>query len=694
VLILKAAAGEPIPLYGDGGNVRDWLYVEDHVDALLLAATRGELSRSYCVGGHGERTNKQVVEAICALLDERRPSAAPHSALITPVKDRPGHDRRYAIDPRISTELGWQPRHNFEQGLAATVDWYLANLAWCQAVRERAGYGGGRLLRRSATAAVGWARAERAQGTNRPRPYGAADASPPAGAGSRLTLRLTNTLTRAKSAFVPLQAGKVSIYCCGVTVYDLCHLGHARSYIVWDVLRRYLIWMGYQVTFVQNYTDIDDKILARAAAEGSTMEAVSERNIAAYISDMAALNILPADRMPRATRCLDAIRTLIGDLEAKGAAYSVDGDVYFAVLKHRDYGKLSGRDLTEQQDNASGRVATAEEARKHHPFDFALWKGAKPGEPSFPSPWGPGRPGWHIECSAMVREELGTTIDIHLGGADLIFPHHENEIAQSEAASGQELARWWLHNGMVNVGGEKMSKSLGNFTTIRALLDSGVSPMTLRLFVLQANYRKPLDFSAEALEAAATGWKGLNAALALAGPGTTPTPETDPSPALAAAGAGRGEGVGEAGWPDLAEARGRFQAAMDDDLNTAAALAVLFELARPLRSLANRLERGDQAAAADAATAAVQEREMLLAELAGVLGLVPEPPAEARGPEGEEVSGSSWIPEAEIMAQIEARKGAKAARDFTRADAIRATLRDQGIELIDRPGGVTEWLRG
>lgn len=341
-----------------------------------------------------------------------------------------------------------------------------------------------------------------------------------------MTLRLTNTLTRRVEPFEPLVPGQVSIYCCGVTVYDLCHLGHARSYIAWDVLRRYLIWCGNQVTFVQNYTDIDDKILGRAAEEGSSMQAVSERNIEAFVTDMARLNILPPDRMPRATQSLDAIRSLITELEAKGAAYSADGDVYFAVMKHAGYGKLSGRDLAEQQDNAAGRVATAEEARKQHPFDFALWKGSKPGEPSWESPWGPGRPGWHIECSAMVREELGDTIDIHLGGADLIFPHHENEIAQSEAATGHELARYWLHNGMVNVGGQKMSKSLGNFTTIRALLDSGITPMTLRLFTLQAHYRKPLDFSAEALEAAATGWKGLNAALGLA---STLTLGSDPA---------------------------------------------------------------------------------------------------------------------------------------------------------------------
>ena len=481
-----------------------------------------------------------------------------------------------------------------------------------------------------------------------------------------MTLRLTNTLSRRVESFEPLVPGQVSIYCCGVTVYDLCHLGHARSYIAWDVLRRYLLWSGYRVTFVQNYTDIDDKILGRAAEEGSSMQTVSERNIEAFVTDMARLNILPPDRMPRATQSLDAIRSLITELEAKGAAYSADGDVYFAVMKHAGYGKLSGRDLAEQQDNAAGRVATAEEARKQHPFDFALWKGSKPGEPSWESPWGPGRPGWHIECSAMVREELGDTIDIHLGGADLIFPHHENEIAQSEAASGQELARYWLHNGMVNVGGQKMSKSLGNFTTIRALLDSGITPMTLRLFTLQAHYRKPLDFSADALEAAATGWKGLNAALGLA----ASTSSADPG-----------------ATPELAAARARFAAAMDDDLNTSAALAVLFELAKPLRALANRLERGDSSAAAEARAPDLVDQGQLLLELAGVLGLQSETEAKTS-------STSPGPSDAEIQAQIDQRQAAKAAKDFPAADGIRDGLRALGIELIDRPGGITEWLRG
>ncbi len=492
-----------------------------------------------------------------------------------------------------------------------------------------------------------------------------------------VSLRLTNTLTRRTEPFTPLTPGKASIYCCGVTVYDLCHLGHARSYINWDVLRRYLIWRGLEVTFVQNFTDIDDKILKRAGEENSSMTEVSERNIASFHQDMDALGILRPDRMPRATQCLDGIRALIGELEAKGAAYSAEGDVYFAVMKHAGYGKLSGRDLSEQQDNAAGRVADAEEARKQHPFDFALWKGAKPGEPSFPSPWGEGRPGWHIECSAMVRAELGDTIDIHLGGADLVFPHHENEIAQSEAATGQDLARVWMHNGMVNVGGQKMSKSLGNFTTIRALLESGVSAMTLRLFVLQAHYRKPLDFTAEALEAAATGWKGLNAALSLgdrhgeslgwstAAPLTEGAMNADGGPADTA----------------LVELEQRFISAMDDDLNSSGGLAVLFDLAKPLRALANRLERGEDAALPEPELKDLEGRWQLLRHLAAVLGLRSE--AEA----------ATSLDDGAIDAAIAARKAAKAAKDYAEADRIRDELAAQGVELIDKPGGVTEWIR-
>ncbi|MFM7266629.1 MAG: cysteine--tRNA ligase, partial [Cyanobium sp.] len=437
----------------------------------------------------------------------------------------------------------------------------------------------------------------------------------------------------------------------------------------------------YAVTYVQNFTDIDDKILRTAAAEGSSMEAVSERNIAAYFQDMDALQILRPDRMPRATRCLDGIRTLIGELESRGAAYSADGDVYFSVRSRADYGKLSGRSLEQQQEGASGRTREEEEGRKQHPFDFALWKGARPGEPSFPSPWGPGRPGWHIECSAMVRQELGESIDIHLGGADLIFPHHENEIAQSEAVTGQPLARYWLHNGMVNVGGEKMSKSLGNFTTIRALLERGVEPMTLRLFVLQAHYRKPLDFTAAGLEAAATGWAGLRAAL---GVGHHPLLNWPPGTAgggrTEAAGAGEGNDEGE-GEGEGAAARQRFIAAMDDDLNTAAALGELFDLARPLRALANRLRSGEVPGPQERALA---PRWRLLVELAGVLGLVPA--ADEGETAGLRAEGEPAEAE-RVRALLLERLRAKQARDFPTADRLRQELKAEGVELFDKSEG-------
>jgi cysteinyl-tRNA synthetase len=492
-----------------------------------------------------------------------------------------------------------------------------------------------------------------------------------------VSLRFTNTLTSRTEAFEPIEPGKATIYCCGVTVYDLCHLGHARSYINWDVLRRYLIWRSYDVTYVQNYTDIDDKILNRANDEGSSMEAVSERNIEAFEIDMGRLNILPADRMPRATGCIDGIQKLIRELEAKGAAYSSDGDVYFDISKAKDYGKLSGRDPNEQQQGASGRTADGEESRKRHPFDFALWKGAKDGEPSWNSPWGPGRPGWHIECSAMVRQELGLTIDIHLGGGDLVFPHHENEIAQSETANSTTLAKLWMHNGMVNVGGTKMSKSLGNFTTIRALLDSGVSPMTLRLFVLQAHYRKPLDFTAEALEAAATGWKGLNAALGLGDRHGGPLGWGDPTPLPQGAILSSSSPAD----PGLLSLEQRFTEAMDDDLNSSGALAVLFDLAKPLRALANRLERGDAAGLPSEEVQSLAARWLLLRDLAGVLGL------------RHEAEAAAGLDDDAIDAAIASRQAAKAAKNYAVADQIRDELSAQGIELIDKPGGITDWIR-
>ncbi|MGB5593706.1 MAG: cysteine--tRNA ligase, partial [Crocosphaera sp.] len=268
-----------------------------------------------------------------------------------------------------------------------------------------------------------------------------------------MTLTVYNTLTRKKEPFTTIEEGKVRMYCCGITVYDYCHLGHARTCIVWDVVRRYLQWRGYDVTYIQNFTDIDDKILNRARKENTTMEAVSERFIEAYFEDMERLGVEKADAYPRATHTLNGIQRLVSELEAKGYAYASEGDVYYNVHQFKGYGKLSGRKLEDLQAGASGRVAVEdpEASKKKDPADFAVWKGAKPGEPAWDSPWGKGRPGWHIECSAMVRERLGETIDLHVGGSDLIFPHHENEIAQSEAATGQPLARYWLHNGMVKV---------------------------------------------------------------------------------------------------------------------------------------------------------------------------------------------------------------------------------------------------
>ena len=495
------------------------------------------------------------------------------------------------------------------------------------------------------------------------------------------SLRFTNSLTSQVEAFEPLEPGKATIYCCGVTVYDLCHLGHARSYINWDVLRRYLIWRGYDVTYVQNYTDIDDKILKRASEESSSMQEVSESNIKAYEIDMGMLNILPADRMPRATCCIEGIQKLITELETRGAAYSSDGDVYFDISKAKDYGKLSGRDPYEQKQGASGRTVDGEESRKRHPFDFALWKRSKTGEPSWDSPWGAGRPGWHIECSAMVRQELGLTIDIHLGGGDLVFPHHENEIAQSETANGAPLAKLWMHNGMVNVGGTKMSKSLGNFTTIRELLESGLSAMALRLFVLQAHYRKPLDFTKEALEAATTGWKGLNAALKLG--------ETHAAALGWSAQTELGVGAVRAGncvngpFKDMVQ---RFIEAMNDDLNTSGALAVLFELGRPLRGLANRLSRGDQPEQTANELDEQHTRWLVLRELAAVLGLNSENEMSPSTDQG-------IVDVKQIEQAIANRTAAKQNKNYAAADRIRNELLDQGIELIDKPGGLTDWIQ-
>ncbi len=491
-----------------------------------------------------------------------------------------------------------------------------------------------------------------------------------------MSLTLYNTLSRKKESFEPIEAGKVRMYCCGVTVYDYCHLGHARSYIVWDVVRRYLAWLGYDVRYVQNFTDIDDKILNRARTDGSTMEAVSEQFIAAYFEDMARLNILEADEYPRATHTLDGIKRLIHELEQKGMAYAAQGDVYYSVRQFEGYGKLSGRKLDDMQAGASGRVTgDPEVSKKQDPFDFALWKAAKPNEPSWESPWGAGRPGWHIECSAMVRDRLGDQIDIHVGGADLTFPHHENEIAQSEAVTGKPLSRYWLHNGMVNVDGEKMSKSLGNFTTIRQLLDEPLEelggdrfdPMALRVFVLQAQYRKPIDFTGDAIAAAQNSWNTLKEGLLFA---------TEYGEVL--------------GWGDKSDAHTlseeavqRFQAAMDDDFNSPGGLAVLFELAKELRRAGNLITHQGQA---DRASEDLRQDWHTLVSLAQVLGL-------------EAVSTSDDAPveeggDAAIEVMIQARCAARKVKDFRESDRLRDLLTAENIVLIDQPDGTTRWHRG
>ncbi len=478
-----------------------------------------------------------------------------------------------------------------------------------------------------------------------------------------MSLTLYNTLTRSKSLFTPLEEGKVKIYCCGVTVYDYSHLGHARSCINWDIVRRYLIWRGYEVTYVQNFTDIDDKILNRAREENSSMDAVSEKYIAAYLEDMDRLNVRRADDYPRATHTIDGIKRLIHELETKGVAYASAGDVYYSVRSKSDYGKLSGRKLEDLEAGASGRV-DEEEAKKKDPFDFALWKAAKPGEPYWESSWGNGRPGWHIECSAMVRDRLGDTIDIHVGGSDLIFPHHENEIAQSEPATGKPLSTYWLHNGMVNVEGTKMSKSLGNFTTIRDLLNQAhIEPMAVRLFVLGAQYRKPIDFTDAAMTAATNGWHTLQDALRF---GST----------LDQAGDQTGDQMGLD-----PEAIAQFNTAMDDDFNTAGALAVLFELAKSLNREAN-LIRHQQPTETAAQTLGQQGQTLIT--LAQILGLEATT-EEAAGP------NSGGLSDADIEAQIMARAEAKKAKDFATADRIRQDLKVLGIILVDQPGGSTIW---
>ena len=458
-------------------------------------------------------------------------------------------------------------------------------------------------------------------------------------------MRIFNTLTREKDEFKPITEGEVKIYACGPTVYNYIHIGNARPLCVFDVLRRYFEWRGYKVSFVQNFTDIDDKLIKRANEEGSTVPEIAERYIKEFWTDADGLNVKHATVNPRATENIEQIQSIISALVEKGYAYQSGGDVYYRAKKFSGYGKLSHQPLEDLE--AGARIDVTEV--KEDPMDFCLWKGAKPGEPYWDSPWGKGRPGWHIECSAMACRYLGKTIDIHCGGLDLIFPHHENEIAQSEAANGCEFAHYWMHNGFINVDNHKMSKSLGNFFTVRDVAEKyGYEP--IRYMMVSCQYRSPINYSYEVIEQAKNSLERLY------------TCRDNIDFALKNAQDG-----GEA--PEFIEKRKQeFIAAMDDDLNTADALAAIFMLVRDINTLI----------AEGAGKTALEACADMFDQLTGVLGLVYNRKTEAL--------------DSDIEALIEQRTAARKAKDFKTADEIRDKLKAMGIVLEDTPQGV-KWTR-
>ncbi|MBI5844715.1 MAG: cysteine--tRNA ligase [Deltaproteobacteria bacterium] len=469
-----------------------------------------------------------------------------------------------------------------------------------------------------------------------------------------MPLFVHNTLTRKKEEFVPNEPGVVRMYVCGPTVYDSAHMGHARSAVVFDVVYRHLVASGYKVTYVRNFTDVDDKIIRRAAERGEEPNALANRYIDEFHSDMDALGVLRPTFEPKATEFIGPIIEVVNELLKKGAAYVVDGDVYFRVEAFPAYGRLSGRKLADMEVGA--RVDIDE--RKESPFDFALWKSAKPGEPSWESPWGPGRPGWHIECSAMSRERLGHSFDIHGGGSDLIFPHHENEIAQSEAAFGGTFVKYWMHNGFVNVNSEKMSKSLGNFFTVGEALKK-YHPESIRLFLLSKHYRGPVDFSDAAMNDAASGLDRLYACL-LRGQELT----------------GHSAVSGSGSWANYPI---KFREAMDDDFNTAAALGVLFEAVR----YANRLM--DEAGKLSEISILLKD----IREMGGLLGLFSQNPAAYFESRKEAHAERSSVDTARIERLIAERAAARKARDFKAADEVRNRLKEMGVLIEDGPAGTT-----
>lgn len=479
-------------------------------------------------------------------------------------------------------------------------------------------------------------------------------------------MKLYNTLSGKKEEFVPVAPGQVKMYVCGITVYDHCHIGHARSSIIFDIMRRYLAYRGFQVTFVKNFTDIDDKIINRAKQEHIAWNEVAEKYIAEYYQDMDKLGVGRADIEPKATEHIAEIIEITKGLVDKGYAYAADGDVYFQIDKFSDYGKLSKRDL---EDMIAGARVDINE-RKRNPMDFALWKASKEGEPSWDSPWGPGRPGWHIECSAMSRKHLGDTFDIHGGGADLTFPHHENEIAQSEAFTGKPFAKYWVHNGFITVDKEKMSKSLGNFFTIKEiLLKFDAEPV--RFFLLSTHYRSPIEFSDEQLK---------EAEVSIDRYYTTALRVRD---FLVQDNAKEKAGTEEKAFEDmLGQFRDKVIEAMDDDFNTALAIGNIFELIRMLNKYLDSKPSGSKA------KELVVKAQDLLKEIGNALNIFSRTPEE-------------WnralmpfkcpnVTEEFIISKIEERQKARANKDWSAADAIRKELEDKGVVLEDKKDG-TAW---
>lgn len=462
-----------------------------------------------------------------------------------------------------------------------------------------------------------------------------------------MSISLYNTLSKKKEPFTPLAGNKVRMYVCGVTVYDMCHIGHARSLVVFDVIARFLRRKGYDLTYVRNFTDVDDKIIARANQLGLSYKEIAQKYIDEFYTDMKVLKVKPADIEPRATEHIEQIITMIEKLESKGLAYkAADGSVYFDVSGFREYGKLSGRDTEEMI--AGARVEIDE--NKRNPLDFALWKRSKEGEPWWESPWSKGRPGWHIECSAMSMKYLGETFDIHCGGIDLVFPHHENEIAQSECATGRPFARYWVHPEFLIVEGEKMSKSLGNFLTLRDLTAQGYAPEAIRYLLLSVHYRKQLNFTMDGLHQAAAAIDRLEDFLLRA---REKASDEAPTPEFKA---------------EAAAARVRFREAMDSDINTSAALAALFDFVRA----ANQRDSRGALTGGDARLAIA-----FLEEVDGVFNIL---------------RGRPEILDEEIARQIEARQEARRRRDFAEADRIRDQLLAEGIQLEDTREGV-RWKR-